>query len=610
MLFFLVIGFFATVVFDQGQDIIKTLSLSGNSTVVRQTWFVYLAVSWWAWQSFRSARVTLHFSYFNFWQLQPGYALQAQVLIPRLLAIFPYLILSLAIYRAGKEMTGLIVLLLFSALALFVFLHLRKQIIVWIRGKKPFFEFFVPDYIPIKNGTYPASFIWNKQKSWVLFRVCLMAILVFALMQNPVELPQYLGSATIVLLGFGCWLIVATIIDFIQKIIKFPIAFSLVLMTLVFSFFNNNHAIRTIKNSSINRPDLETHFTQWLTPRLNKSDTTTVYLIMAEGGGLRSAYWTNSVLNKLADYNPQFKENTYAFSAVSGGSLGSVYQATNSKSKKNRGVFNKDLLAPVTSALIFSDLIQKFIPFPIKKLDRSRVLEKSFEDGIAQPETWQSGFLKNFANHHSPLLVLNATHVETGNRAIITNVRLNDLNKSHIIDLFDITQTDIPTSTAIGISSRFPFITPPALIQDKNGNSWGNLVDGGYYENLGLQTMLNVYQNLREICKRQHLNVKFRFVAIRNTKAFKTDKPLVGMAESLSPAITFTHIWGNNSDEVIENGRALIEANGDALYLLNLKRDDSENIPLGWYLSPEARHKIDQQTADISEARLKEILGG
>ena len=605
---FLFIGFFALVIFDQGQDILKTLSLTGDATTIRQTWFVFLAVSWWAWQSFRASRILLHFSYFNFWTYLPSYSLRAQVLIPRLLATMPYFILGIAVYRTSNTFTAFSLLLFSSAIWLFVFLHFRKEIILRLRSWKPFIPAFIPDYIPIKNGTYPVAFIWTKQRRWFMFRIGIVAAFFLLFYFFPVNFPQYLGSATVVLLGFGSWLILAGVVSFIEKYLRFPVSLSILLLVVIFSFFNNNHTVKSL-NKSPYRPSISEHFDTWITPKIKSGDTTNIYMVMAEGGGLRSAYWTTSILNQLHDFDSTITNNTYAYSCVSGGGLGSVMFTTlqnhkelNPPKNETAPYLNKDLLAPVTASLIFTDLLQKFLPLPVEQFDRSQVLEASFENCLPDPTIWQNGFLAEYANSSQPVMLINATHVESGTRTILSNVALNELKQNQVHDYFVISKNDVSISTAIGIGSRFPFITPPALIKYTDGKTWGNLVDGGYYENLGMQTMLDLYNEVKQISIEKGYPVRFKFIAIRNTKAVERDKPLLGMVEAIAPGITFANIWSNNSNEVISNGRKLLASKNDELYVISLQRDDNENIPLGWYLSPAARNNLNKQLSQLSDS--------
>lgn len=620
---FIVIGYFAFVAFDQGQDILRTLGFGNDGEVFRQTIFAFIAVSWWSWQTFRASRVLLHFSYFNFWNYQPAYSLRAQVMVPRILAIIPYLIVAYGIYKAGGEWNAVIILLLSGGLWMYVFLQYRKELIVWIRANKPVFHGFVPDYIPIKNGSYPASFIWQKQKIWLGFRLAVVLAFFVLTLLFPVTLPRFLGSSAVVLFAFGSWLIIAAQLIFIEKFLKFPVSFSVLVMLILFSFFNNNHDIKS-KDSLIRRPTVSNHFQDWIAPRLlnmqktgEMGDSLDVYLVMAEGGGIRSAYWTNGVLDRLFTEMPELKKNLYAYSAVSGGALGVTLTASLSESANTDAAafLEKDFLAPVTAALTFNDMLQRFIPFPIRKFDRMRVLERSWEEAWLEikPENsgilWSDGFVETFSKPGYPLLLLNSTHVESGRRTIVSNANLSELESNQIKDVFDVTNKDIPISTAVGLSSRFPFLTPPALIKNEDGKTWGSLVDGGYYENLGVRTMVDVYTLLKEVSATKYYPVRFHFLAIRNTKASTRETPVKGMFEIISPMITFSNIWANNGNEALRDAQHLTRTDGQSLHEIHLIREDEENIPLGWFLSNSARANIERQLYTIRtlEGRKVEI---
>jgi len=120
--------------------------------------------------------------------------------------------------------------------------------------------------------------------------------------------------------------------------------------------------------------------------------------------------------------------------------------------------------------------------------------------------------------------------------------------------------------------------------------------------------MLDAYTILKTVSKKNNLKTRFKFIAIRNTKLIEEEKPMLGMVESLAPAITFSNIWSNNSNEAMSNGEKLLTANHDEFYVLSLQRDDNENIPLGWYLSSDARTNLNRQVAAIPDSLIYAIL--
>ena len=162
----------------------------------------------------------------------------------------------------------------------------------------------------------------------------------------------------------------------------------------------------------------------------------------------------------------------------------------------------------------------------------------------------------------------------------------------------------MPISTAIGVSARFPFITPPALVYDKDGKHWGNLVDGGYVENMGATTMLELYHYLRKLSKSKGYKVKFNLLFIKNTKVEYTTK-ISGLHEVLGPLNTFNKVWVN-SGYYDENNSELSNLNpADRALFINLDRPDDKIIPLGWYLSAKAttemQNQVPYQTQELQD---------
>ena len=56
---------------------------------------------------------------------------------------------------------------------------------------------------------------------------------------------------------------------------------------------------------------------------------------------------------------------------------------------------------------------------------------------------------------------------------------------------------DIRLSTAAGLSARFPLISPAGKIYNENKRLVGQLVDGGYYENFGAATAIDIAEQLK-----------------------------------------------------------------------------------------------------------------
>ena len=87
----------------------------------------------------------------------------------------------------------------------------------------------------------------------------------------------------------------------------------------------------------------------------------------------------------------------------------------------------------------------------------------------------------------SPALLLNTTVVTLGNREIISPFPLYRTGSTRQAFWHLGTKIDLPVSSAISLSARFPWITPSAeLVAD---NDSFELVDGGLNDNTGLTTV-------------------------------------------------------------------------------------------------------------------------
>jgi hypothetical protein len=148
------------------------------------------------------------------------------------------------------------------------------------------------------------------------------------------------------------------------------------------------------------------YFNYWLDKKrengiLNPSakNIDTIYLVAAEGGGIRNCYWTFRVLSLLQDLNPRFYDRTFAVTGVSGGSIGLGFYynykyffdstgmlgtGREQYDEKLDSVCSSDYLSAVTYAFMFPDFAQRFIPSRIDRWDRSKYLANSFDDAFSR----------------------------------------------------------------------------------------------------------------------------------------------------------------------------------------------------------------------------------
>jgi hypothetical protein len=622
VIFFNLVGYFMFVQFQQGQDILRTLGFFGNRNLnaSQHTFMICLLMLNWGWQNWRSARVITHFKNFEFSEFHRSYPYRTLVIIPRLFSFFPFLIISYGTYLANDGMSFLILLYLLIGVGLFLYLMYRRKIIIYLMALQLPLRFLL-DYIPVKNDAYPASFIISKQRWWLIQRIFILVLTFILILLFPIPFTRAIGSCGIVMLAISSWLMFFTLLSLFEHRYKIPFVFLFFLSWIGFSFFNNNHDIRLLKNTDPDkRPTLDSYISQWLNAKQLADDTVRVNLVASEGGGIRAAYWSNEVLSELTIKNLKFKENILAFSSVSGGTLGTVCYNLSGKCSNNqvtarrivRNFLKNDFLSPIMGYALFPDALQRFLPFPVTNFDRATILEKTWEKSWAEncghfPDLFRNGYLQNefnTKNCEGPLLFFNATHIETGKRILISPVKFYDSEFFETADLLSITGCDIPLSTATLLSARFPYLTPAGLIMDKNGEKWGHAGDGGYYENLGISTLLEVYTRLRVISEAKKIPIKVSFIFIRNNKDFTKTHALNSMYEMMAPIEGYLNVWYKSGGYNLNMIKNISLRKEDEILNFTLPRFENDIIPLGWSLSKQATDYIDQQVENVVSAEL------
>lgn len=622
VLLFNFIGVLMFALLQQGQDVIRALGFQSNGNLynARHTLMLCILMVYWGWQNWRSARIITHFKTFHFSEFYKPYAVRTLVIMPRLFSTIPFIIISYATYKANEGFNPLILLYITLGFWLYIFLIYRRKIMVYLMAKN-FPLRFLQDYIPVKNDAYPAAFIISKQRWWIYQRIFILLSTFIIMILVPIGFSRLIGSAGIVMLAISSWMIFFTLLSLFEHRYKIPLVFTLFMCWFGFSFFNNNHAVRVLKKEGPDkRMYLDTYVNHWLQKKNEFEDTVKVYLVACEGGGIRAAYWSNEVLSELNLKVPDFNDHVLAYSSVSGGTLGTVCYnlagqcSFNPVEARNitRDFLKNDFLSPIMGYAMFPDALQRFLPFPVAKFDRAAILEKTWEDSwqgtcLEQPQLFNKGYLENNftgRNNQGPLLFFNATHIETGKRVLVSPVKFDDNQFFETTDLLNILDKDIPLSTATLLSARFPYVTPAGLIYDKDNKKWGHIGDGGYYENLGISTLLEVYTRLRTISDLKQIPIKVTFVFIRNTKDFSNAEPLGSMYEMMAPIEAYLNVWykgGGYNFNMIKN--TSLKRN-DKILNFALPRFENDIIPLGWSLSKQATDYIDSQVEKVVVAEL------
>ena len=354
------------------------------------------------------------------------------------------------------------------------------------------------------------------------------------------------GAVPAALLGFALMVPVGSYLAMLSARSGFPF-FGAALVALVASpiAFGDFHDVRTIRSADLacdqqDKAWLEkdharrkllkdTYFDWWqrnvalVEPAAGPHRAPPMVMVATAGGASRAAFWTTQVLGEIAAREPYFSDRLFMISGVSGGSLGAVtFRSLVEANRRGKtesptlptaprdagDIITNDFLGPTFAAGLYVDLPSNGLTvLPRRWLpgDRAVALEKAWEAawqnspaGKAAGFTWDQGFVETFGGPRPwPLLVLNGTSVEKGKRILTSNVRFSsesnrqasmsgDINR---YDTFDITRADIPISTSVTMSARFPVISPTGALRDCTGTAHARVTDGGLFENFGAATL-------------------------------------------------------------------------------------------------------------------------
>jgi hypothetical protein len=525
--------------------------------------------------------------------------------------------------------------------------------------------------------------------------LALALLILFSTSTGEVRFAGWFGPASLVLIAVASWIAAGSVFFvYLSKRLGLPIFTPLLVLALLFSYcdINDNHEVRTSSQPITAPQDFEQAFQTWWNSRADKESYRDrrypIFIISAEGGGITTAYFAASVLTAIQDRAPTFAQHVFAISGVSGGSVGTaVYAALARRCTKNLptdqlaglrptslphgigplqhsadAILQDDYLSPVLAGFFYPDLVQRFLPFRVNRWDRARALEERLErswernapcgettDGANEMSQSFYDFFHGFPNNTTPALFFNTTNVESGERTVITNLLPPKEDRSNYVRTLADVKPDfnLPFSSAVFLSARFPLVTPAGFIHD--GRQKSRFVDGGYYENSGTATALNILMSLKLARESQSptnqspaplyddLKAKSRqdimLVIVRiGVPLPDPGRPRVdvgmagaspesvaqarrsyrgkGLNEILSPIKTLLNTRGARGNDSVRFLQAAVQSLGGrpnscstdmSACMFNFDiREDGVKLPLGWILSDKSRCEIQKQVGSMS----------
>jgi hypothetical protein len=461
--------------------------------------------------------------------------------LPRVLGVLPGLALTLQFHRLGFATLALACLA--TALAIAVFVVKRRS---WFASR---FSGFQPGQkLDVRFGS-----LQQRTVATVVAALGGTFALLFAVWWRPVEVTAFVTAPVLLCFALASWILFGDLVlTYFFKQARLPsMAAAPLLLFVVFSSWNDNHAVdlSAPERGRVVRRDVEPHLDAWLESRaargeLREGESFPLFLVAAEGGGIRAAYWAGSVLAKLQDDSgARFGRHLFAVSGVSGGALaagafaalvadagsatlansecaqgapGALYQ------RCMRAVLRQDYLSPALGYLLYPDMLARFLPFPLAGADRARAMERGWRSGwrkAAGSERFGQRFDTLWQGDNAlevPSLLLNATLVDGGNRVIASDLVI-DGRFPDAYDAFDATLDlrQMSLATAVHNSARFSYISPAGTVSgcQRHGRAapcepgeqryaWGRVIDGGYFENSGVETVRDLLFAMRPMLER------------------------------------------------------------------------------------------------------------
>lgn len=383
------------------------------------------------------------------------------------------------------------------------------------------------------------------------------------------------------------------------------------------------------------------------------ADSSNIYIVCGMGGGSRAGYFTARVLGLLDNKVDGFWSNTLLYSTVSGSSPGTYHylkhriaaplekeelsylQHIYRQNFNSSGMFGlllgdgfegafgglinriKALFSPSKVYTAFRDRnvrIRQEYDFALKEAlagtGNEKFLKNTFRFGvdISEPDDFQGFYLRN--QDTIPIHLVNTFEVNSGRRTVLspfvagdTTLFSNAIQPLQDISFSDsIAKRDITYREAVNLSELFPFLSAASTIGE---NDRYQFVDGGYFENYGLATALDVVRYLESI--QSPVLKRLKIVLIKNSlQRSKVEKsslqllaPLVGVINA-----PFT----GHANQLLSDG---IKKFNENMVVLEFDPDaDTSKISLTRALTTKHIKALDEQAISqvmINEAAIRRL---
>jgi hypothetical protein len=483
------------------------------------------------------------------------------------------------------------------------------------------------------SSFFPAASLNDPRNlMWIIWRGPTPVLLGCALMVGPLSVLSFVLDG----LRVAVWVREAPI-----GLQRPPVVLSIVLAALLVPGVVSLHGLRTVPGPLPRRPTLAAQWAAW--QQSCGADTRPV-VVAVSGGAARAALWGAAVLAEIDRQAAGQKAAIFAVSTVSGGSLGAAaYLSVRAvmppgaagdaaacrlppEAQRRFELYAKDLgaadaIGPLLAGFLFSDMPRSLIGWvpamlgaPMRGGDRAAAIERAFEAN-ARRAARRAGLgavpleapYLGLTRAALPVWIGTATERDTGGRVLVTPVRGGgeDWPFQGAEDLLAQLGADIPISTAVNATSRFPFLEPSGVAPSRQFMHLGlALIDGGYYDQSGLETALELADWLRKQGARPILVAATgsgygNGLGARGVRPpsddivrcgageFRPDQPPMTemAADVLAPLVGLYQARTGHVDALLRRARAAWCGPEQSFFHFYLGARGAEPVPLNWVLS-------------------------
>lgn len=375
----------------------------------------------------------------------------------------------------------------------------------------------------------PIRPLWSVLPTATLYLAAVIPLLVF-----PMPVARTLGAVGVIGLCLAAVSLFFAVLSIASQQIKparlllmlrmrrTPLVGILTVILILSTFLGRTDMLHRIRGSATasgstpvtdTRVDLHAAFAQWRTAGScvlpSPTDSTLkirpLLFVAAEGGGIRAAWWTVKAMNQLVSTN--CRNSVLLTSGVSGGAVGLGLMATSADAETELArMAGQDAVSAGLEGMLSRDLVAGILGLNVEVADggddsypdRAGLIEQQWETRSKLATPFPAS-----PNSTAPwYTVFNGTSVLHGCRVLLTNVRIGTDDPpdcrsptATVPGAYDLLADQncllgLRTSTASLLAARFPYVTPSGIVQGcKGDNAADQVLDGGYSENTGMDTL-------------------------------------------------------------------------------------------------------------------------